>query len=661
MDFFKVHLFLLKWIKAISMNIYAKLTLLCVSLVFFTSSVLYFFVNRELERTFSEELLSNVTRQSEQTISNIERFVYSRLNELKIASTDPYFRQSNIPQADLTRKLQELESLNDLYASFSFFNNERVRIADSKQLSVGETHSLSTYWTKISPTTDAVVDVDKSESTDLNVMNFATVVKDPETREPKGVLVGSILVDELYKFMGDISLGENARQLSVTLLDEGGIILYTQDESKTVLQDKFSDFDLIQKTKKTSARVERIETDDQFLFVAKEQGYLNNVGNDWTLVVSIGKEEALLPLAEIQQKLLWVILLALGASIILALIVANIFVRPIVKLSKIAEDLGNGNLSAEIKITSNDEVGKLASQLSNASQVLIRRLDEQKKLNDKLENQKNEMVAQKQLLEQANRQVSDSIVYAQRIQRSILPEITVLSKLVKDAFVFYEPKDVVSGDFYWFERVRQGRNEYLIIACADCTGHGVPGAIMSIMGSNQLTNIVYYQNYIDPNKILARLDKVIKFELKRDENQNQDGLEIGICIINLDDLKMEFAGAGIPLYLIKKGTNELITYKSPKFMIGGIEGDEKEVAGKLNKEEMQLEEGDKIYLSSDGFQDQFGGEHDKKFLSKNFKKLIEDISDKPMSEQIKDLESAFRSWKKNTPQTDDVVVIGVEV
>ncbi|WP_421888898.1 SpoIIE family protein phosphatase [Marinoscillum sp.] len=643
------------------MNIYAKLTLLCVSLVFFTSSVLYFFVNRELERTFSEELLSNVTRQSEQTISNIERFVYSRLNELKIASTDPYFRQSNIPQADLTRKLQELESLNDLYASFSFFNNERVRVADSKQLSVGETHSLSTYWTKISPTTDAVVDVDKSESTDLNVMNFATVVKDPETREPKGVLVGSILVDELYKFMGDISLGENARQLSVTLLDEGGIILYTQDESKTVLQDKFSDFDLIQKTKKTSARVERIETDDQFLFVAKEQGYLNNVGNDWTLVVSIGKEEALLPLAEIQQKLLWVILLALGASIILALIVANIFVRPIVKLSKIAEDLGNGNLSAEIKITSNDEVGKLASQLSNASQVLIRRLDEQKKLNDKLENQKNEMVAQKQLLEQANRQVSDSIVYAQRIQRSILPEITVLSKLVKDAFVFYEPKDVVSGDFYWFERVRQGRNEYLIIACADCTGHGVPGAIMSIMGSNQLTNIVYYQNYIDPNKILARLDKVIKFELKRDENQNQDGLEIGICIINLDDLKMEFAGAGIPLYLIKKGTNELITYKSPKFMIGGIEGDEKEVAGKLNKEEMQLEEGDKIYLSSDGFQDQFGGEHDKKFLSKNFKKLIEDISDKPMSEQIKDLESAFRSWKKNTPQTDDVVVIGVEV
>lgn len=661
MDFFKVHLFLLKWIKAISMNIYAKLTLLCVSLVFFTSSVLYFFVNRELERTFSEELLSNVTKQSEQTISNIERFVYSRLNELKIAATDPYFRQDNISQADLTRKLQELESLNDLYASFSFFNNDRLRIADSKSLSVGKTHSLSTYWTKISPTIDAVVDVDRSESTELNVMNFATVVKDPETREPKGVLVGSVLVDELYKFMGDISLGENERQLSVTLLDEGGIILYTQDESKTVLEDKFADFDLIQKVKNASARVERIETEDQFLFVAKEQGYLNNVGNDWTLVVSIGKEEALLPLAEIQKKLLWVILLALGASIILALIVANIFVRPIVKLSKIAEDLGKGNLSAEIKITSNDEVGKLASQLSNASQVLIRRLDEQKKLNDKLEHQKNEMVAQKQLLEQANRQVSDSIIYAQRIQRSILPEITVLSKLVKDAFVFYEPKDVVSGDFYWFERVRQGRNEYLIIACADCTGHGVPGAIMSIMGSNQLTNIVYYQNYIDPNKILARLDKVIKFELKRDENQNQDGLEIGICIINLDDLKMEFAGAGIPLYLIKKGTNELITYKSPKFMIGGIEGDEKEVAGKLNKEEVQLEEGDKIYLSSDGFQDQFGGEHDKKFLSKNFKKLIEDISEKPMSDQIKDLENAFRSWKKNTPQTDDVVVIGVEV
>ncbi|REE02175.1 PP2C family protein-serine/threonine phosphatase [Marinoscillum furvescens] len=365
---------------------------------------------------------------------------------------------------------------------------------------------------------------------------------------------------------------------------------------------------------------------------------------------------------QIQENLLWVILSVLGGAIVLALVVANIFVKPIIKLSKAAEQIGQGNLQAEIKVHSNDEVGKLAEQLRNASQVLIKRLEEQKKLNEKLESQKDEISTQKQQLEHANKQVADSIVYAQRIQRSILPDLSVMNKLVKDAFVMYRPKDVVSGDFYWFERVRQGRNEYLIIACADCTGHGVPGAIMSIMGSNQLTNIVYYQNYVDPNKILARLDKVIKFELQRDQdNQNRDGLEIGICVINLDDLSMEFSGAGIPLYLIKKGSQELTTYKSPKYMIGGIEGDEKEVGNKLNKEQIQLEDGDKIYLSSDGFQDQFGGPNDKKFMSKNFKQLLETHCMLSMGEQQKQIQLAFEDWKKNSPQTDDVVVIGVEV
>ncbi|MEQ8552528.1 MAG: SpoIIE family protein phosphatase [Cyclobacteriaceae bacterium] len=365
----------------------------------------------------------------------------------------------------------------------------------------------------------------------------------------------------------------------------------------------------------------------------------------------------------LQSKLVWVILVVIGASIVLALIVANMFVRPILKITNAAEEIANGNLEAEIPVHSNDELGRLAKNLSNASQNLIKRLAEQRQLNETLEKQKDEIAHQKHLLEQVNSQISDSIVYAQRIQKSILPELNVMSKLVKDAFVIYEPKDVVSGDFYWFERVRQGRNEYLIIACADCTGHGVPGAIMSIMGSNQLTNIVYYQNYLDPIKILARLDKVIKFELQRenDEEHNRDGMEIGICVINLDDLSMEFSGAGIPLYLIKNGTTELQTYKNPKVMIGGIAGDEKEVAETLEKQTIQLEEGDKIYLASDGFQDQFGGENDKKFMSKNFKKLIEDHASKSMTEQKTLLEGSFHGWKKETPQTDDVVVLGVEI
>ncbi len=369
-------------------------------------------------------------------------------------------------------------------------------------------------------------------------------------------------------------------------------------------------------------------------------------------------------ISSIQSNLLYTLLATIGVSIVLALIVGKVILQPISKITKAAESIADGNLDIEIPVNSNDELGQLATSLNKASKGLIERLSEQKKLNETLEIQKDEIHSQKQKIEDANSQISDSIIYAQRIQKSILPELKVMSRLVKDAFVIYKPKDLVSGDYYWFERVRQGRNEYLIIACADCTGHGVPGAIMSIMGSNQLTNIIYYQNYLDPVKILARLDKVIKFELQRDENdqmQRRDGMEIGVCVINLDDLSMEFSGVGIPLYLIKKGASELETYKSPKMMVGGIEGDEKEASEQLEKQTIQLEAGDKLFLSSDGYQDQFGGDNDKKFMTKNFKKLIEENAGSPMSDIQSVLDREFEKWRGSTPQTDDVVVLGVEI
>lgn len=363
-----------------------------------------------------------------------------------------------------------------------------------------------------------------------------------------------------------------------------------------------------------------------------------------------------------QGRLLYVILSILLAAIIVALVMARIFVKPIIQLSKDAKKVGHQGFSTEISNDRNDEIGKLARAISDASDRLTSQLKEQKKLNEELEAQHVESAKRKQELEEVNMQIHDSIIYAQRIQRSILPDLENMSRLIKDAFVLYKPKDVVSGDFYWFERVRQGRNEYLIIACADCTGHGVPGAIMSIMGSNQLTNIVYYQNTLDPVKILARLDKVIKFELQRDrEDQNRDGMEIGICVINLDDLQMEFSGVGIPLYLIKKGTSELITLKSPKLMIGGIDGDEKQVTEQLTKQVIQLEDGDRLYLSSDGYQDQFGGENDKKFMSKNLRLLMENHVNTPMKEQETIFENTFDKWVNGKQQTDDVLVIGVEI
>ncbi|MEL6560502.1 MAG: PP2C family protein-serine/threonine phosphatase, partial [Bacteroidota bacterium] len=248
----------------------------------------------------------------------------------------------------------------------------------------------------------------------------------------------------------------------------------------------------------------------------------------------------------------------------------------------------------------------------------------------------------------------------ERIQRSMLPDAKMLKGIFKESFILYKPKDVVSGDFYWFERINRAGKEYMVIAAADCTGHGVPGAIMSMMGNNLLTNIVYYQNYLDPNKILARMDQEIKYELKQGENpeDSKDGMEMGLCVLDLDTNELDYAGGGIPLYIMRDG--ELMIYKPDKVMLGGMVG-KSEDDNNLNVHHIQLQKKDTLYLCSDGFQDQFGGPQDKKFMAKRLRELFNEISDKPMVEQNEIINDRFSDWKKDTDQTDDVMMLGFRI
>lgn len=359
-------------------------------------------------------------------------------------------------------------------------------------------------------------------------------------------------------------------------------------------------------------------------------------------------------LGEFQSGLFLIVTIVLIGSVILALLISNAFVKPIVKLSQVAEAIAQGKSDVKLDIDRNDEIGTLARQLAVTSQNLMSQLEEQKHLNSQLAEQKIE-------IEKVNVQLTDSISYSQRIQNSMLPDPKNLKRIVKDVMVFYKPRDIVSGDFYWFERVRQGRDEYLVVACADCTGHGVPGAIMSIMGSNQLTNIIYYQNNLDPQKILARLDKAIKLELYRDgqEDTGKEGMEIGICVINLDDYIIEFAGVGIPLYFVRNGELEVI--KSIKEMVGDMPGEERDVETRIEKRSIETKKGDRFYMTTDGFQDQFGGPEDKKYLSRNLRNLFVKFKDIPLKDQMNEFEKEFNGWKGSGYQTDDVQIIGFEV
>ncbi len=642
------------------MNIYSKLTLLCLFLVVTSGTILLFFVNRKFEDTLRGDLLTSLGTQASESVANLDRFIYDRLNDTRVLAKNNTFQQDITPE-QMTVFLQEQAALNELYYGFSYFDMNRIRVADSRNLRINQQHPNTLYWTRISTENPDVMDITNSSSIGQPVVHFASIVEDKGTGEPKGVLVSTMLIHELYSFLRNISVGDTeTRELDVTLINANGLILYSNLNPYAVLADIHPQIDLIKYS--GSQQTDYLEQDDILYFTASQTGFKNYSGNNWTLVISISRDDVFSPLKAIRRSLLWIVAPVLLGSILLALIVAYLFVTPIIRLSNAADQIARGNFEVDLSLKRKDEIGKLARQLDRTSQILIKRISEQKEMNQKLEDQKGEIARQKEEIEGVNMQLTDSISYARRIQRALLPDIKVIRKVVKDAMIYYQPRDIISGDFYWFERVRKGRSDYLVAACADCTGHGVPGAIMSMMGSNQLTNIVYYQNYLDPAKILARLDKAIKFELySRDEegSSKKDGMEIGVCVVNLEDYTLEFTGAGIPLYMVRK--NELEQFRSIKEMVGGMEGEEREVEARLVKHTIEINKGDRFYMATDGFQDQFGGPDDRKLMTKKFKSLLTDYAGTALSEQKGKFETELNDWKGKGQQTDDVLVLGLEL
>lgn len=260
----------------------------------------------------------------------------------------------------------------------------------------------------------------------------------------------------------------------------------------------------------------------------------------------------------------------------------------------------------------------------------------------------------KELIEEKTLAIQDSIDYAQNIQKALLPHKTKFKELLPENFIFFRPRDVVSGDFYWITE----KNNKIVLAAVDCTGHGVPGAFMSLLGINFLNQIVELQSVIDADKILTKLNIYIQGVLNQEKNQNQDGMDMALCVIDKQAKQLHFAGAKNPLYYIQN--QELKRIKGSLFPIGGmfIDGVEK----KYPKHTIPLEENTTYYIASDGFQDQFGGGIDKKFTVRSFKKLLLDIYQKDMEIQKEELTKIFEDWKGSLgEQTDDVLVIGFKV
>jgi len=394
-------------------------------------------------------------------------------------------------------------------------------------------------------------------------------------------------------------------------------------------------------------------------------------------------------------KYLGLALIVIG--IVIAIYTTKTIVDPIIRLKKVAVKLGRGVFPAGKMKEGNDEIGEMTSAMNNVVSGLKRTKDfanavgagnfekdyqplsskdslghallkmrddlaeNERILEEKVKQRTAEVVKQNEEINQQRMQieeyfvqVTDSIKYAKKIQEAILPPESYVRKLLPDSFILYRPKDIVSGDFYWLGETE----EKVFFAAVDCTGHGVPGAFMSIVGYNQLKQAIITSGGENPAEILNHLNKGVTETLhqKDADSTSKDGMDVAICSIKKGTLELEFAGAFNPLYLLRKG--EIIQFKADKFPIGSFVNDEE---NKFTNNKIQLEKGDQIYIFSDGYADQFGGPRGKKFMYKRFRDLLIELSNKDLSEQKEGLKESLFDWMQEEEQVDDILVIGVRV
>ncbi len=329
---------------------------------------------------------------------------------------------------------------------------------------------------------------------------------------------------------------------------------------------------------------------------------------------------------------------------------------------------------------------------------VFNRLQVTRKQKNTIESQKQEVEQQKTVvelahteLEEKNKEITDSIQYAKRIQNAILPALKVVKEYLTESFILYKPKDIVAGDFYWMESVSSSRHSELdsespnegiagqarnddnlvLFAAADCTGHGVPGAMVSVVCNNGLNRSVREFGLTDPGEILNKTREIVIAEFEKSEDEVKDGMDIALCSLEGNTLK--YAGANNPLWIIRKqeardkkkedinqqlstSNYQLIEIKANKQPIGQFDNPEP-----YTTHTIELQKGDTIYIFSDGYADQFGGEKGKKLKTANFKQLLLSVQTETMDKQKELIDKAFESWKGEIEQLDDVCIIGVRI
>lgn len=404
----------------------------------------------------------------------------------------------------------------------------------------------------------------------------------------------------------------------------------------------------------------------------------------------LGTDKMISSFGKLENMVIWLGFALVIGGVLIAMFTVRTIVKPVQQLKKLLLLLGKGIIPAEKISPRQDEIGDMSIALSDlvsgfkrttefANQVgsgnfkseyqplsdqdtlghsLLGMRKDLHELTSNLEQKVQERTAtieaQKGEIEVLLTHVTDSIRYAKRIQEAILPPQGLVKSILPNSFILYKPKDIVSGDFYWLHQ----KNGKSVFAAVDCTGHGVPGAFMTIIGHNGLNHAINSVSDSHPSLILDELNKEVSSTFRQHSQEGttiKDGMDISMCAIDFKTLGLEFAAAFNPLWLVRDGAVQEIT--GNKFPIGEFIGETQ----KFTNHKIQLQKGDTIYIFSDGYADQFGGPRGKKFMYRQFKNLILKIQPYEMDKQRKILNDEIETWRGNLEQVDDICVIGLRV
>ncbi len=396
------------------------------------------------------------------------------------------------------------------------------------------------------------------------------------------------------------------------------------------------------------------------------------------IVVKIDKQEAFLPIYKLQNLLIGFSLLVLVFVIIISILVAGRFSKPIISLTKTAKKLSEGDLAQRANITEKNEIGDLANTFNKMAESIEKQQKELQdynanleetvesrtyelkesneellQLNEEMQVMLDQLSEQKEEIEHKNTEILSSIHYAKRIQTAMLPTKEDVERLLPSSFIFFHPRDIVSGDFYL---VTECENK-IFFAAVDCTGHGVPGAFMSMIGNELLNEIIHLKKIVTTDAILYELHHDLIRLLRQTDSENKDGMDIVICAWDKKNNVVEFSGAYNPILYVQNGL--LYEIKGTKQPIGGW--NPKLLNRHYEKHTIEITSDTMFYLLSDGYQDQFGGERGRKYMIKQLKEVFLNINHLSMEEQQKILALNFFEWLGREKQIDDVLLMGVRI